>query len=169
MKELQDKYAIHPFIYTALVCQHTPNLPVFTLNTHIWQTCLYGDTHTHTHTQVNTSGFTGVIRDSRLLSPSKAYQSMPSGCLSLSHKQTHAHIVTFLQAMACNFVQLRDISHFRTIIYVLAPVRARIWLVGRLCYTMAVKIYRAYLIMSLSHSHRPPAPVWCQHCEKPLS
>lgn len=44
-----------------------------------------------THTQMNTSGFTGVIRDSRLLSPSEAYQSMLIVCLSLSFSHTNTH------------------------------------------------------------------------------
>lgn len=43
--KLQDKYAIHSFVYTALVCQHTPDLSGFTFNTHTHSLTL---SHTHT-------------------------------------------------------------------------------------------------------------------------
>ena len=42
-KKPRHKYAIHWFVYPPLVCQHTLDLSVFTLNAHVWLT------HTHTH------------------------------------------------------------------------------------------------------------------------
>lgn len=84
VKKLQDKYAIHQFIYTPLVCQHNLVLFVSTVNT-----CTFGRRAcTGTCTQVNTSNFT--ILNSRLLSPSKAYQSIcRANSLSHVHCQTH--------------------------------------------------------------------------------
>ena len=100
-------------LFTLPLFVSTPWCFLFLHLTHIWPTCLC----VHRHT----SGFTGPISNSRLLSPSKAYQSLLSlvFALSLTHTHTHTprHTLRFLKSRQLISVLSDDSSDYVAIIY----------------------------------------------------
>lgn len=159
--------------FTALFPFHlfvnTPSSSLFLQFTHTFGRHASKDTDTHTHG--NKSCFTGVIRDSRLLSCSRVCSVSVFLFFADTHTHTHIHrhTQTHIDARTHTFRCL-VVFHWRSFHIIRLLARVTVWQSQRTRSMVEKGIFNNDQVVPLhthTHTHTLPAPVWCRCCEKP--